>query len=296
MFSFYTEGCNNSCDGLLSWFYQELSSKTTLSASLNISHHRWRQPCFLINAFHGLSQHIVNRNFASTTFYFFGVISGRPRTDVGNWLMCCWAVELPWPFCLRIEDKGSAKFISSWEGCQRDAAVGKEGQEGTDGPLLNICHFPLKKEHLLILWVEGLWVTSKLTEPNFWLWSSHGHSPVLREKKKKHSKLLSILQTLASRIPPHAIRVILAKLRRGQGMLFWVPPPPSQPPPLTQPCFPRVLHSPCTLTPWYNIQLHDFTSHLLLDPCLEWVLSIGLQREVSRATTEEALYVSYWAR
>ena len=126
------------------------------------------------------------QKFASTTFYFFGVISGRPRTDVGNWLMCCWAVrELPWPFCLRIEDKGSAKFISSWEGCQRDAAVGKEGQEGTDGPLLNICHFPLKKEHLLILWVEGLWVTSKLTEPNFWLWSSHGHSPVLREKKKK---------------------------------------------------------------------------------------------------------------
>lgn len=185
MFSFYTEGRNNICDGPLSWFHQELSSKMTLSVSLNISHNRWRQPCFLINAFHGLSQHTVNRNFASTTFYFFGVISGRPRIDVGNWLTCCWAErDLPWPFCLRNKDKGSAKLISSWEGCQRDAAVGKGGRKGTDGLLLNICHFPLKKEHLLILWVEGLWVTSKLTEPTFWLWSFSWSFTSFKKKKK----------------------------------------------------------------------------------------------------------------
>lgn len=54
-------------------------------------------------------------------------------------------------FLPRNEDKGSTKLINSWEGCQRDAAVGKGGREGTDGLLLNICHFPLKKEHLLIL-------------------------------------------------------------------------------------------------------------------------------------------------
>lgn len=57
----------------------------------------------------------------------------------------------PVTFLPRNEDKGSAKLINSWEGCQRDAAVGKGGWEGTDGLLLNICHFPLKKEHLLIL-------------------------------------------------------------------------------------------------------------------------------------------------
>lgn len=68
-----------------------------------------------------------------------------------------------------------------------------------------------------------------------------------RKKKKKHSKLLSFLQTLASHIPPpHAVRVILANLRMGQGMLFWVLATLSPTPTPHQPCFPRVLHSPCT--------------------------------------------------
>lgn len=206
-------------------------------------------PCFLINAFHGLSQHIVNRNFASTMLYFFGVISGRWRTCVRNWLICCWAVkDLLWPFCLEMKTREAPSSSISGKAARGMLQLARGAGRAQTVSCSIFAIFPLKKEHLLVLWVVGLWVTTKLTEPTFWLWSSRGHSPVSwKEKKKKHSKLLSILQTLASHIPPpHAIRVILANLRMGQGMLFWVLPPLSPTPTPHQPCFPSVLHSPCT--------------------------------------------------
>lgn len=126
----YIKGFNNSHDGLLSWFHQELSSKMTLSISLIISHNRWRQQCYLINASHCLSQHLSNSNFTSTTFYFFGIVWGKPHTHIGNQLIWCWAVrELTGPCYHRHEGKEGIELLSptrkllevscSWKGSGR---------------------------------------------------------------------------------------------------------------------------------------------------------------------------------
>lgn len=151
---------------------------------INHFHNRWRQPCYLMNAFRGLSQHLSNTNFASTTFCFFGIIWGKPHTHLGNWLIRCWAVgNLPWSCCHRNEDKESTELNNPRQkaaGGMVQLARGLGGHRRTPAQSLSLS---LKEEHLLIWWGIGFWVTSKITEPTFWLsWSPHHCSPILWEK------------------------------------------------------------------------------------------------------------------
>lgn len=159
MFPSYRKGFNSSHDGLLSWFHQELWAKWDRVTSLIISDNRWRQQCYLINKCLPLPvSTFVNRNFTSTTPYFFGIICRKPHTHTRTWLIGYQAVgDLMWPCYHRSEVLSSSDQADS---CRRHGSCGWQGAGKVQSDPCSIFAIsPLKRS---ICWFYREWFSELL--------------------------------------------------------------------------------------------------------------------------------------